>query len=172
VIVTILSTWWKRAGRQLQTAIVILAVFLLANNVYQSSNLIPYLRTTPQGYASSLYRSSPTIEYLRQLPHKIVYSNDLPVLYFWADRDAIYIPSPSNPYAREGIDDDNYSAALAKMRQRLIHEDALLVLLGSNPRGRLEPAHWEDLTRGLTVIVEYSDGIIFEYQEIERPEAE
>ena len=125
--------------------------------------MIVELRSAPQGYASGIYRNSPTIEYVRQFPDVPIYSNDLPALYFWADKMAIFIPSRINPSTLEYDSVERYELSLQNMYERMVQEGAVLIIFGPNPYSRLDQNHLSDLTRDLTLTAEFKDGLIFQY---------
>ena len=172
VVVSLFARWWEMFGRIGRIGLFVIGAYLLTNNLIQSTQRVQYLRDTPQGIASPIYQSSQTIEYVRGRPEELIYTNNIPALYFWADRKAMAIPSRSNPFDPNGLDLSDYSSSLENMRTNILRQHAILVIIGSNPRGRLEQEHWTEITRGLVITAEYQDGIVFESPETEPPAVE
>jgi hypothetical protein len=156
--------WWKKTGKAAQILIGIFLIVLFGNQIWRTNEKVDELRIAPRGYASGIYRNSPTVEYVQQLPNVPIYSNDLPALYFWADRMAIFIPSRINPSTLMYGSNEQYEQSLQQMRQRMSQEEAVLIIFGPDPYNRLEQNHLSDLTRDLILVAEFIDGLVFQYK--------
>ena len=163
LIIIVVWRWWENSAKWSRIIIGFFCLVLLGYQIFRSSEMIVELRSAPQGYASGIYRNSPTIEYVRQFPDVPIYSNDLPALYFWADKMAIYIPSRINPSTLEYDSVERYELSLQNMYERMVQEGAVLIIFGPNPYSRLDQNHLSDLTRDLTLTAEFKDGLIFQY---------
>jgi hypothetical protein len=139
----------------------LISVAVLSVQLYQAVNTVDALRSQPQGYASNSYRSSPTIEYVRDLPDVPIFTNDLPALYFWAHRIGVFIPNEYNASAKERIDPLEYEGLLSSMRRILAENDGVVIIYGYDPRSRLTPDHFKEITEGLTLIEEFHDGLVY-----------
>jgi hypothetical protein len=167
VIVLLLGDAWIVGRQRNRIMIGVFMTFVFINLLIQSARLVPYLSQVPQGLASPIYQSSETIEYVRGRKERFIYTNDIEALYFWGSRKALPIPVLENPHSRQPADPVRYFESLNDMRERFKQDEALLVIVGSNPRGRLDPDQWDDLTQGLSEVVEFYDGIIFEHSQDE-----
>ncbi|OGO20092.1 MAG: hypothetical protein A2Z14_04705 [Chloroflexi bacterium RBG_16_48_8] len=162
-LLLILSLWWEKSGKVAKILIGCVCLALLGSQVLRTIDLARELREEPRGYASGIYRNSPTVEYVRQLPDVPVYTNDIPALYFWADRMSIYIPSRINPSTQKNNSLEDYQQALHNMRYRMSHDNALLVIVGPDPFSRLTQNHLEELTEDLVLIAQFDDGLVYQY---------
>ncbi|TFH31754.1 MAG: hypothetical protein E4G99_13595, partial [Anaerolineales bacterium] len=143
--VSLFAAGWHQSGQVGRTVLVLVAAYLLMNNLVQSRKLVPTLLATPQGLASPIYQSSQTLEFVRDRSEESVYTNNIPALYFWADRLALAIPSRVNPYEPEETNAEYYSS-LEAMRKDILEEEAILVIIGTNPSGRLGETQWMEVT--------------------------
>jgi hypothetical protein len=161
ILVLVLSMWWDTASITGKVIVGLISVTILFIQVRQAFDMYNRLRAEPQGYASNSYRSSPTIEYVRELPDIPIFTNDLPALYFWAQRIGVFIPNAYNASAKEVIDPLEYEQLLASMRKILDEYEGVLVIYGYDPRSRLTPEHFREITEGLTLIEEFNDGLVY-----------
>jgi hypothetical protein len=100
------------------------------------------------------------MEYLRSLPLSVpLYTNDIPAIYFHADRMAHFIPVRQNP--AEGDLREDYTLELNKMQTILQNEDGILILFGSDPEERLHTADLTDLTFGLEEFRVFENAVIY-----------
>jgi len=169
VVVTLFARWWEMFSIRGRIGLIVVGAYLLTNNLIQSTVRVQFLRDTPQGIASPIYQSSRTIEYIRGRSEEFIYTNNIPALYFWADRKAVAIPHRPNSFDSNGIALSNYYSALGDMRNRILNDQAILVIVGTNPRGRLEEEHWVEATRGLVISAEFRDGLVFQAPDIKLP---
>jgi hypothetical protein len=163
LLLSVLSLWWENPRKLPKILTVCICLGLLGIQVARTMDLVAELREEPRGYASGIYRNSPTVEYVRQLPNALIYTNDIPALYFWADRTSNYTPSRVNPSTQKYESLEDYQQSLHNMRYRMSHDNALLVILGPDPLTRLNQDHLEELTQGLVLIAQFDDGFIYEY---------
>lgn len=161
LLMLVIMKTWARAERALRWGLAGMCIILLVYQLGRSASMLNQLSSAPRGYASGIYRNSPTIEYLRNSPDGLIYSNDLPALYFWADKAAIYIPSRINPATLTHDSLEGYEASLSQMRIRLAQNNGLLVIFGPDPYSRLDQDEFSELTRGLRLVAEFQDGLIF-----------
>lgn len=118
------------------------------------------LRSEGLGINSPIWRSARALEFVGSLPKgALIYTNNLPALYFVNDRDGLAVPVQYNPAGDRPRQD--YEAQLARMHARLRDERGYLLLLGFPPRNRFEPDHFRDLTRGLELVAEFRDGLVY-----------
>lgn len=164
LVVLLLSSWWDAASNPIKVIIAIISVALVITQANQAYLTFSRLRAEPQGYASSIYRNSKTIAFVRELPEVPIFTNDLPALYFWANRIGVFIPNEFNPSSKEAIDPGDYEQLLKSLRRILRDNDGYLVIIGSNPRERLPSKQFEEVTRGMKLIEEFNDGLIYTYK--------
>jgi hypothetical protein len=162
LLILLIARRWETSGKVSRVILGFFCLALLGYQTYRSIEALDELSAAPRGYASGIYRNSPTIEYITEAPGRIIYSNDLPALYFWADRMAVYIPSRINPSTLSYDSVEQYQHSLQQMRQRMSQENSLLVIFGPDPQNRIDLAHLSDLTKDLTLIAEFSDGLVFQ----------
>jgi hypothetical protein len=105
------------------------------------------------------------MEYLRALPPVPIYTNDIPAIYFHADRMAHFIPVKLNP-AEETTRQD-YPEELLEMRKTLNDKNGILILFGKDPEARLHSAELSDLLMGLEEVKAFEDAIIFQSSTLE-----
>jgi 4-amino-4-deoxy-L-arabinose transferase-like glycosyltransferase len=164
LLLLILSLWWEKPGKLSKILAGCICLGLCSSQVLRTIDLVGELRQEPRGYASGIYRNSPTVEYVRQLPDVLIYTNDIPALYFWGGRTANYIPSRINPSTQTFDSLEDYQQSLHNMRYRMSHDNALLVILGPDPVARLKQNHLEELTEGLVLTAQFDDGLIYKYR--------
>ncbi len=164
LLILFIAQRWETSGKVSHFILGCLSLALLGYQVSRSIEAFDELSAAPRGYASGIYRNSSTIEYILGAPEGIIYSNDLPALYFWADRMAVYIPSRINPSTLSYDSVEQYERSLQQMRQRMSQDGAILVIFGPDPYNRLDQNHLSDLTRDLILIAEFKDGLVFQYE--------
>ena len=102
---------------------------------------------------------------LEKYPDMVVYTNRPRAVNLFLDRGAYILPSKTNPST--GLPWADYEKTVAAIRQRVLDRKALLVVFDyesaiSDEEGQ---ALMQDLSAGVPILAEYSDGIIFGYAE-------
>jgi hypothetical protein len=161
--VLVLSQWWEVVSRQVRVFIVLISAAILIAQAHQAYQTYERLRAEPQGYAGSFYRNSETLDYVRRLPGVPIFTNDLPAVYFWAQRIGVFIPNTFNPSSKETVDPADFQEQLDSMREILRDNHGYLIIFGPNPRQRLPASQFKELTDGLTLIEEFNDGLIYRF---------
>jgi hypothetical protein len=135
-------------------------VFVAASAVqgYAAVQFVRALRQSGLGLSSNAWHHSPTIAYLKSLPDRRLYSNDLPALYFLAGREASFVPTSFNDALNQRRAD--FLADLERMRADVDCRGALVVIVGSNPAGRL-PRESAGVLAGLELLAEFNDGLVY-----------
>ncbi len=125
---------WRTNRPALRGLVIAAALGLAGVQGTQLASTVRVLRDDGQGYASTRWRSSPVMEVLRKQKPAIVYTNEIPAVYFNAGLTACSIPVRSD------------EAALETMRATLRLPGAIMVLFG-----RVSPEYVpeEDLVFGL-----------------------
>jgi hypothetical protein len=154
------SELWARQRRPPVRGL-ILGLIILAGltQAYRGFGSVQSMRLTGLGLSSVDWRRSPTIAHVRSLPAVPLYSNNLPALYFLANRNAMFVPSSWNAASDQPRSD--YQADLARMRSDLQCRGALLVIVGSHPSGRLPAGDRREILEGLVLLEEFEDGLIY-----------
>lgn len=150
---------WKGLTR-LQLPVTVLTVGFMLLHGYRGTQTIENLRERGLGLSTPEWHNSEAITYLSSLPQVPIYTNDIPAVYFHADRMAHFIPVRVNP--AEGSLREDYQNELEEMRKRLSEENGVLVLFGENRRARLHSAELEDLTISLTLMRQFEDALIYQ----------
>jgi 4-amino-4-deoxy-L-arabinose transferase-like glycosyltransferase len=127
---------WRTNRPAIRGLVVAAALSLAGVHGFQLASTVQVLREDGQGYAASRWRSSPVMEILREQKPTIVYTNEIPAVYFNAGLMACSIP----------VRDDD--SALETMRETLRSPVAVMVLFGQvSP----EYVSEEELVSGLQV---------------------
>jgi hypothetical protein len=105
------------------------------------------------GFASDRWRESETIAAINHFPNVLIYSNEIQSIYFLADRNAIFVPTPYNPATL--VTRSDYPAALEQMRDNMREQDARLVLFQP---WALDDTYLQQLTAGLLLGGDFDDG--------------
>jgi hypothetical protein len=162
ILALLFFTAWRRGTRVRQMAVLGIALAFLGLQVVAGLREFQSLRSEGRGYNSGIWRNSQSLEYVRGLPEVPIFTNDLGAVYLLTDRYATYIPTKFNPSTRQPRTD--YAANLGQMRQTLRQNGGVILILGSNPWGRLDQDHLEDLIDGSSLVAEFGDGLIFQYE--------
>ena len=139
---------WQRGPGFLRGVVLVACFVLLALAVVQADQTVRLLRQDGQGYVSRRWRSSQTIQALTERKPDLVYTNEIPAVYFGAGLNSCGVPT------RDSLDD------LQAMRERLQQAGAVLVLFGEITT---EYATIDQLTEGLSPVLSVpGDGTIYE----------
>jgi hypothetical protein len=164
IALAVMTAWlaYQRLGnaRAWRLGIGLLVLGFVAMTLVRAVGTVQRLHADGQGTAARAWRDSQLIDWVRRLPPGVpLYSNELDVLYLYTGRQAFQVPIRWDP-VREAPRDD-YDAQLAAMRRRIGNEGAVLVLFNTiaAQSGFLPPA--EELTEGLSLVFEASDGAIY-----------
>lgn len=144
---------WRRSRRLAKTVLLIGFGALLAVQLLRARGLPTVYARQSLGFASDAWRESETIAAIDQFPNVLIYSNEIQSIYFLAERNAIFLPTPYNPATL--VRRADYPAALEQMREKMQENDARLVIF--RPQS-LEPSYFQDLTQGLELGGQFSDG--------------
>jgi 4-amino-4-deoxy-L-arabinose transferase-like glycosyltransferase len=118
------------------------------------------LRADGQGYASRGWRDSHLVGWVREHPEEgPIYSNELDVLYLYTGRQAYQVPIRWDP-VREAARED-YPAQLSSMRDRILHQGAVLVLFDSLSAQQAFLPTEEELSEGLVAVFRAEDGTVY-----------
>jgi hypothetical protein len=109
------------------------------------------------GFDSIGTKMSPTISYIEQMQPIIIYTNKAYMVYIVTGRLAYMVTGPVDPVTLLPRAED--AAEYEKMRASVMAEDAVLIYF--KDEGYATDPWFLMLTRGLSPIEEYSDGIIF-----------
>jgi len=138
---------WRTSRPALRGLVVAAALSLAGVQGIQIASTVQVLRDDGQGYAATRWRSSPVMEALREQKPAMVYTNEIPAVYFNAGLTACSIPVRGD------------KTALEKMRENLTSPEAVMVLFG-----RVSPEYVpeEDLVFGLQAALTVPwDGSVF-----------
>ncbi len=123
------------------------------------SNTLQTARLEGMGFAGRAWHESETLGWIRGLPPStIVYSDQPTALEYWTSRPARSIPQRLDPVTR--LERGDYPARMESLRQDLLNQGAVMVLFypAALPE---ESASFEDLTRGLELLLEASDASVY-----------
>ena len=118
------------------------------------------LRADGQGYASRGWRESHLVGWVREHPEEgPIYSNELDALYLLTGRQAYQVPIRWDPVrAEERVD---FPEQLARMRERIAGEGAVLVLFNSLASQQAFLPSEAELAEGLLPAFQASDGVVY-----------
>ncbi|MGD8603483.1 MAG: hypothetical protein PVF49_02805 [Anaerolineales bacterium] len=144
---------WRRSQRL--PRILLLAAFgaLVTVQLLRAWGLPSIYSRMSLGFASDRWRESETIAAINQFPNVLIYSNEIQSIYFLADRNAIFVPTPYNPATL--VTRSDYPAALEQMRDNMREQDARLVLFQP---WALDDTYLQQLTAGLLLGGDFDDG--------------
>lgn len=163
LIVAGLYWLWTRKKWLFKAAAVFITLALMLSFVEDTMDTIKLNRSQGQGFANEYWTESQTMAELARHPDLLVYTNRPRAVNLFLDRGAYILPSRLNPST--GLPWADYEKTVSSIRQRVLDGKALLVVFDyenatSDEEGQ---ALMQDLTEGLPLLVEYSDGIIFGY---------
>jgi hypothetical protein len=153
LVPTILGLVWQRSRRNGKVLVALAFCALLSVQLLRAKGLPSVYSRESLGFASDGWRTSETIAGVEEFPDVILYSNEIQALYFLADRNAVFVPTPYNPATL--ITREDYPEALRQMREMMREEGARLVLF--RPQS-LDESYFQDLTAGLEVGGQFNDG--------------
>lgn len=157
-----LRKWLSTPRKGLMLAGLAAALIIFLSLAYDGRREVIDLHVDGQGYTSSYYRNSPTIEDVKKLPaHVILYSNRVPAINLLAERNAYAMLAPVDPLTREPRPD--YRETLMSIRERLLDGRVVVVAFEAQElfTDPIEGGWLRDLTEGVPVLAEGSDGIIY-----------
>lgn len=160
LIVKSAQTWWENnPSKPFKIAALAVALLVIAIHGYRGVQEVRTIHREGLGLATRQWATSPTLRHIRGLPTVPIFTNDIPAIYFYTQRNAAFIPIRINPADARPRQD--YIEQLEAMRTAMREKGAILVILGPNPWMRINPTEFETLTLGLSVIEEFPDGLIF-----------
>jgi hypothetical protein len=157
-----LGRWLSTPVKSLMLAGLAVTVFIFLSLAYDGRREVIDLHVDGQGYASSYFRNSPTIEAVKNLPEDmILYSNRVPAINLLAERNAYALLAPVDPLTREQRPD--YQETLLSIRERLLDGKVMVVAFEAKEifADPVEGGWLRELTEGVPVMAENSDGIIY-----------
>lgn len=148
-----------------KAAAVVISLALMLSFVEDTIDTVKLNRSQGQGFANEYWTESQTMAELEKYPDMVVYTNRPRAVNLFLDRGAYILPSKTNPST--GLPWADYEKTVAAIRQRVLDRKALLVVFDyesaiSDEEGQ---ALMQDLSAGVPILAEYSDGIIFGYAE-------
>ena len=159
VIMALLIWLWKQPKIAAKSAVIVIGALLLVSCLEDTTDTIRELNNTGQGYASGRWRNSESIAAVQDIPDDmIIFSNKITAMDILADRPAFLIPWRYEP---EGMPDPTYENGIADYQQQLFDRKAMFVIFNYYEEVRLGNERVIDLTRGMPIWRELSDGIIF-----------
>lgn len=159
MIMALLIWLWQRPQKSARSAVIVIGLLLLVSCLEDTVDTVRVLSTSGQGYASGRWRNSETVAAVKDIPDDvIIFSNKITAMDILADRPAFLIPWRYEP---EGMPDPTYEQGVADYRQQLFDRKAVFVIFNYEEEVRLGNERVIDLTYGMPVWREFSDGIIF-----------
>lgn len=158
----LLSLLWEHKSWLLRLGSLVLAFLVLVSFVEESRPAVWELRQDGQSFASSQWAESRTVAAVRELPQDAtLYSNKITAIYFFTDRPAFIIPSPTNPATQ--LPREGYQEELDEIHQEVLDGEGYMIVFGFrslelNPE---DAGMMADISEGMPVYGEYEDGIIF-----------
>lgn len=151
--------WVFQQKRFLLKCIPILVILVSVGfSLSQAWTEVNYLSQNGGGYASLELKFSPTMEYIRNLPPIIIYTNKSYMVYIVTGRPAYLTPSPDDPVTNTPR--ENYRQDLETMLSAIKDKKAILVFF--KEKGYAGDPWFLELTRGLTVVKDFYDGVIYQ----------
>lgn len=157
-----MEKWLSTQRRGLMLAGLAAALLVFLSLAYDGRREVIDLHVDGQAYASSYYRNSPTIDAVKRLPANVIlYSNRVPAINLLAERNAYAMLAPVDPLTREPRPD--YRETLMSIRGRLLDGRVVVVAFEAQEifADPIEGGWLRDLTEGVPVLAEGSDGIIY-----------
>lgn len=143
---------WARSGSWLMGG------WLLVSYVAQAIPVTHRLSREGQGLAHRAWAQSPVMQAVRALPWAtVLYTNEIPALYFHTGRNAFSIPWRIDSITGDALPE--YSIDLERMRMRM-EQGAVLVLF--SPQDLFpEQASLEDMTAGMVLVAQFPQGALY-----------
>ena len=151
--------WLDGRHQSIKILLSVILVVFLGVFVFRGIQTIRTQRELGLGLSTPQWHTSKAMEYLRTLPSVPIYTNDIPAIYFHADRMAHFIPVKQNP--AEGTIRQDYPAEMLIMRQRLLDGKGILILFGTDPEARLHSAEFSDLVFGLEEVTGFEGAVVY-----------
>lgn len=154
---------WMKKKWLFKAAAIGITLALMLSFVEDTMDTVKLNRSQGQGFANEYWTESQTMAELAKYPDLVVYTNRPRAVNLFLDRGAYILPSRMNPST--GLPWADYEKTVGTIRQRVLDGKALLVVFDyESAIGDAEgQALMHDLTNGLPMLAEYSDGIIFGY---------
>lgn len=164
IALAVLIAWsaYRQAGksRVWRVGIALVALGFAAMTVVRAAGTVQRLHADGQGTAARAWRDSELVDWVRRLPEGVtLYSNELDVIYLYTGRQAFQVPIRWDPVLEAPRDD--YAAQLSAMRDRLANQAAVLVLFDTIAAQSAFLPPREELTDGLLVVFQTSDGAAY-----------
>jgi 4-amino-4-deoxy-L-arabinose transferase-like glycosyltransferase len=169
VILTYRLSYILQDKRTSQICLLLIMVIFSASYVVRGISLISRFCSSDSdlGYASMKWKHSELIKKIESTPFSIMFTNGPDAVHFLAGTNAIGLPERINPMSLEI--NDEYSAELAKMSQRLSEEQGIVVYFRYIDWRWYLPSEEELLKElPLQLLVEVSDGAIYQLRSLER----
>ena len=160
IIIMALLVWlWGRPQLAARGAVLVIGGLLLLSCLEDTIDTVSILSKAGQGFASGRWRNSETIAAVKDVPNDvIIFSNRITAMDILTDRPAFMIPWRYEP---EGLPDPTYEQGIADYQQRLFDQEAVFIIFNYDEEVRLGNERVIDLTNGMPVWKEFSDGVIF-----------
>ena len=161
------------------TSVVVAGTFLFAiSNASRGAIRTLVLEADGQGFSSRAWQSSPLVNALRLLPLETpIFTNEVEALYLLADRFAYRLPTGCLPedamtamIVAENCQTPEYLVWSARMRDRIIHERAVLAIFNNYTDQRYYAAVVPELAEGLAILSRQGDGTLYVYDRSQWPD--
>jgi len=154
---------WTKKKWLFKAAAAAITMALMLSFVEDTMDTVNLNRSQGQGFANEYWTESQTMAELTKYPDMLLYTNRPRAVNLFLDRGAYILPSRLNPST--GLPWADYEKTVGTIRQRVMDGNALLVVFDYESAISDEDGQvlMQDLTEGLPLLVEYSDGIIFGY---------
>lgn len=163
VLFVVLAAWlWRKKHWFPRVASLILTGMLLLSFIEDSMDTIRDFHKEGQGFSGSAWQNSETMQAIKELPSGIfIFSNRSSAIYLLTNKPAYILPTPINPATmqpREGYEEDVQliRGLVATGKAVIIFFNYQEILADPDSMGWLN-----DLTNGMQLIKQYSDGAIF-----------
>ncbi len=153
---------YRQASLRGKAILLVIASLALVGQVDRGWKQAKALAEEGLGFNSDSWRASQTMEYMRnEIPDVPIFTNNVPALYFLANRHASFIPTRVDPASGEAREE--YDHRLKEMGRAFRLENAYMVIVGPGPRGRYPREQMAEMTEDLILIAEFGDGLIYRY---------
>jgi 4-amino-4-deoxy-L-arabinose transferase-like glycosyltransferase len=139
---------------------------LFVSYALRGSGILRQMAETGKGFTGRMWQEMEVLEKLEEVPDDfLLYSTEALSLYFLTGRPAYWVPEKFNPLISREI--ENYRDDLELMRTKLEQPNSALVIftewvvyyLNASTRTELPPM--EEVTEGLVLLGNFSDGAIY-----------
>ena len=160
LVVGLLAYLWRRPARAVKVGVVIVCVLLAFSIAEDSVDVARVLRSGGQGFAGGAWRNSEVMKAVRYLPEdRRIFSNRITATYLLADRPSFVIPYQTIVVTGEIA--KGYWGSIEIDRNLVMSGEAFIVIFNYENLVKTGNQRIIDLTEGLPVYEEYSDGVIF-----------